>query len=75
MIEDNIKIDYEVEAENAAPNNSDEYSKQSEQTSKEDVDKEYRKCINPVYGTLLGGWSKRWETAFEYTCIDGKLRL
>lgn len=78
MIDDDIKIDCEVEAENAAPNNSDEYSKRSEQTTtikKKDVDKSYRKCINPVYGTLLGGWSKRWATAFEYTCIYGKLRL
>ena len=78
MIDEDIKIDCEVEAENAAPNNSDEYSKRSEQTTtikKKDVDKSYRKCINPVYGTLLGGWSKRWATAFEYTCIYGKLRL
>ena len=55
MIEDDIKIDYEVEVENADPNNSVEYSKRSEKTIKKDVDKEYRKCINPVYGTLLGG--------------------
>ena len=78
MIDDDIKIDCEVEAENAAPNNSDGYSKRSEHTNtikKKDVDKEYRKCINPVYGTLFGGWSKRWATAFEYTCIYGKLRL
>ena len=76
MIDEDIKIDCEVEAENATPNNSDEYSKRSEQTiKKKDVDKKYRKCINPVYGTLLGGWSKRWATAFEYTCIYGKLRL
>lgn len=68
---DNIKIDCEVEAENAAPNNSDEYSKRSEQT----VKKNDYKCINPVYGTLLGGWSKRRATAFEYTCIYGRLRL
>ena len=51
MIDEDIKIDCEVEAENAAPNNSDEYSKRSEQTTtikKKDVDKEYRKCINSV---------------------------
>ena len=40
---DNIKIECEANYENAAPNNSDEYSKQSEQTIKKDVDKEYRK--------------------------------
>ena len=73
MIDDNIKIDCEVEAENAAPNNSDENSKRSEQTIKED--KGCHKCINPIRNTLLGGWSKRWATAFEYTCIYGKLRL
>ena len=74
---DDIKIDCEVAAENAAPNNSDEISKRSEQTTtiRKDDDKGYHKCINPVYGTLLGGWSKRWATAFEYTCIYGKLRL
>ena len=34
MIDEDIKIDCEVDAENAAPNNSDEYSKRSEQTIK-----------------------------------------
>ena len=38
---DDIKIDCEVEAENAAPNNSDEISNRSNQTIKKDVDKEY----------------------------------
>ena len=78
MIDDEIKIDCEVEAENAAPNNSDEYSKRSQQNiiiEKKDDDKSCCKCINIVYGTLLGGWSKRWATAFDYTCIYGKLRL
>ena len=82
MIDDDIKIDCEANDENAAPtingySHSDEYSKRSEQptTIKKDDDKGYRKCINQVYGTLFGGWSKRWATAFEYTCIYGKLRL
>ena len=74
MIDDDIiKIDCEVD--DAAPNNSDEYSKRSEQTTNKNDDKGCRKCINPVYDTLLGGWSKRWATAFEYTCIYGRLRL
>ena len=80
MIDENIKIDCEVEAENAAHtingySNSDGISKQSEKTIKKDDDKGYYKCTNQVYGTLLGGWSKRWATAFNYTCIYGRLRL
>ena len=76
MIDDNIKIDCEVEAEDAAHNNSDEHSNRSEQTiKKKNDDKGYRKYINPVYGTRFGGWSKRWATAFEYTCVYGKLRF
>ena len=77
MIDDDIKIDCEVNDENAAPKNSDEIYKRSEQTTtiRKDVDKGCYKCINPVYGTLLGGWSKRWATAFDYTCIYGRLRL
>lgn len=73
MIDNDIKIDCEANYENAAPNNSDEYSKRSEQTIKED--KGCYKCINPIRNTLLGGWSKRWATAFEYICIYGRLRL
>ena len=78
MIDDNIKIDCEVDGENAASNNSDEYSKRSEQTTtikKKNVDKAYRKYINPVYETLLGGFAMQCATAFDYTCVYGKLRL
>ena len=78
MIDNDIKIDCEVEAENAAPNNSDEYSKRSEQTisiKNKDDDKGCCKCINPVYNTLLGGWSMRSPNAFDYTCIYGRLRI
>ena len=75
MIDDEIKIDCEANYENAAPNNSDKYSKRSEKTIKKDVDKEYRKYINPVYGTLLGGFAMQCATACDYTCVYGKLRL
>ena len=83
MIDDDIKIDCEVNDENAAPtingySHSDEPLYRASYTTtikKKDVDKSYRKCINPVYGTLLGGWSMRRATAFNYTCIYGRLRL
>ena len=75
---DDIKIDCEANDENAAPNNSYEYSNRGSHTTtikKKDVDKAYRKYINPVYGTLLGGFAMQCATAFDYTCVYGKLRL